>query len=83
MRDKSMMLYRLHMDRLAKMWTKAPSLCKHRRQGKEMHTPYAGIILIRFKGTFSARPAFIFGQTARADDADTDTPGAFLMSIGD
>ena len=51
-----------------------------KKMGKEKHTPYAGIILFRFEGTFSAWSACILGQIASAK-ADADTPGAFLMSI--
>lgn len=56
----------------------AAFLFKHRK--KQMHTPYAGIILFRFKGTFSAYTASIHGQSASAE-TDTGTPGAFLLLI--
>lgn len=44
-----------------------------------MHTPYAGINLFRFKGTFSAWPANITAEQP-AMKQDADTPGAFFIN---
>ncbi|GMN23832.1 hypothetical protein TIFTF001_000286 [Ficus carica] len=57
----------------------SPCASTHNKTGREMHTPYAGIILFRFKGTVSAWLARLPANFAGAKQ-NTGTPGASLMS---
>lgn len=55
---------------------KVPTPCATTdKMENKVHTPYAGIILFRFKGTFSARPAQFLAKMARTE-ASTGTPKA-------
>jgi len=50
---------------------------QEKKTTEKMHTPYAGIILFRFKGTFSAWPAASSSQMA-SFEAGRRHPWCFL-----
>jgi len=57
------------MDQLAQAMEGRCLPVQEKKTTEKMHTPYAGIILFRFEGTFSAWPVL---------KQDAGTPGAFF-----